>query len=131
VLLGACGDDDGEATGSSSGGDPTGSWVLAEGTGPSGPVPLVDGSPVTLEVDGTMAAGSAACNRYNATIESIDDGEFSVGPAASTMRLCVEPEVMASEAAYLAAFEAVEEYRVDGDVLVLTGPDTELRFDPA
>ena len=42
--------------------------------------------------------------------------------------LCHPAEVMASEAAYIFAIQRIDLAALDGEVLVLTGPEVELRF---
>jgi heat shock protein HslJ len=89
-------------------------------------VSLIIGTEITAMFgeDGTLA-GSAGCNRYNATYEaeaapSGAEGTISIGPAASTRKFCAEPEgTMDQEGLYLAALEMADVYRIDGDRLQL------------
>lgn len=109
--------------------DPTGDWVLTEGSSPDGPLVLVEASPVTLSIDGERWGGIAACNSYGGSVSldgdrvTIDDG------VAVTEMACLDEEVMALEGAYLAAFQATERVELRGEQLVLTGPDVELVYD--
>jgi len=128
LLLTACG------TSGASGGDGArtgdgldGTYVLEGGTGPSGQVPLVATAPVTLQIEGASWGGTSACNNYGAEVE-VDGDRVTLGSLAVTEMACVDAEVMASEQAYLAALQAVDEVSSEGDRLVLTGPDTELTF---
>jgi heat shock protein HslJ len=104
---------------SGSSGDPTGTWTLTSGSGAAGD------NPVTVEVEGSAASGQGPCNRYMGL--TLSDGDVT-GTAGSTQMAC-EEGVMAAETAYFAALEAVEGYEVDGDTLILTGPDVELTFE--
>lgn len=105
----------------------TGDWVLSAGTGiePSDEFPVT----LTFPVEKGLLAGSSACNRYNAA-PTFDGATFTLGPVASTRRMC-EPAAMKIEGTYLAALEDVDTATRDGDDLLLSGGDVELRFVPA
>ncbi len=101
-------------------------WVLVEGESPDGPVPLVDGWPITLVFDDTSFGGVAACNDYGAdasvsgtaiTIEGLGWNDVGCGEA-----------VIASEAAFFAAIQNVEAINLDGDELTLFGEASRLVF---
>jgi heat shock protein HslJ len=109
------------------GGELGGGWVLLEGEGPRGEVPVLDGAPVTLEIDGTDWAGTAACNHYGATVE-IDGGRVEVTQMIQTEMAC-EPDVMVSEEAYPASPAEVTAYERTGERLVLSGDGVRLVFD--
>jgi len=67
--------------------------------------------------DGTLS-GSAGCNDYNAPYEADDDGNISIGPAATTRKMCSEPEgIMEQESQYLAALGTAATYRLEADRL--------------
>jgi heat shock protein HslJ len=103
-----------------------GEWQLQAGTNQGQPIPIVAGSRVTLKVDGTQAGGSAACNLWGGTIEV--SGSSIVISALSMTEMACEEKLMASEAAYLAALPRITTAARDGNSLVLTGPQVELRF---
>ena len=68
--------------------------------------------------DGTMS-GNSSCNTYSGPYK-VDGQSIQIGPLASTMMACAEPEgVMEQEAAYLAALEQATNYKVEGDQLTL------------
>jgi heat shock protein HslJ len=126
LLLAGCGSAGsgaGEATGS-----PDGDWVLVEGTGPDGAIPIVEGSPPSLSIDGDEWGGSI-CNHYGSTVRR-DGDQVTIGDVARTEMACLEEGLMASEDAYLASYVQVERMVLDGDQLLLTGPAIELRYDP-
>ncbi len=102
------------------------SWVLAVGTGPSGDIPVLADWPITLTFDQSTLSGTAACNGYGADY-SVDGSDVSLGPVAHTEMAC-QPEVMRSEAAFIAALGDVRRAALLDDQLVLSGPDTELVF---
>jgi heat shock protein HslJ len=83
-------------------------------------VSALAGSEVTalFGEDGSLT-GSAGCNRYTASYQ-LDGDSLTVGPAASTMMMCPDPEgVMDQEAAYLKALETVASFELSGDRLTL------------
>ncbi len=123
IALAACG----------SGGDPAverpdGEWVLVEGEGPGGQVPIVDTQPVTLRIDDDELSGTAACNGYGGTAV-IDGRQLRLQEVFQTEMACEGEDVMASEAAYMEALREVSEHHRSGDELELRGPDVHLRFE--
>lgn len=107
--------------------DPAGPWLLTEGVADGQPVPIVDGTRITLEVDGTSVSGESACNQYFGQIV-VQGGVVRIDGLGGTEMGCEEP-VMASETAYLAALARVTAMQQDGDAMVLLGDGVELRFD--
>ena len=73
--------------------------------------------------DEGQVAGSAGCNNYTAVYEAAETDEentISIGPAASTMMECPDPEgIMEQEIAYLTALATANTYEVEGDELRL------------
>jgi heat shock protein HslJ len=123
IVLAACGDADPVAAGE----DVDGVWELVEGRGPDGPLPLVDGHPVTLNIEGSQLGGNA-CNHYGATLTR-DGNSVRIGELEATAMAC-EPAVMEVESAYFSALGDVDRVARDGDTLTLSGPSAELRFAP-
>jgi heat shock protein HslJ len=103
-----------------------GQWQLQAGTNQGQPVPIVAGSRITLNVDGTQIGGSAACNTYGGTIQV--GGSSVVISALSMTEMACQEDLMASEAAYLAALPRVTTVALNGNSLVLSGPQVELRY---
>jgi heat shock protein HslJ len=103
-----------------------GEWRLISGTQAGQPVPIVAGSRITLRVDGGTVGGSAACNTYSGTLE-IHGTTIAISALSMTEMACQE-DLMASEAAYLAALPRVTAAARSGDSLVLSGPGVELRY---
>jgi heat shock protein HslJ len=61
-----------------------------------------------------QVSGSAGCNNYFGSY--ITDGNaISIGPLASTRKMCADPEVMDQEAAFLVAMETAATYKITGD----------------
>lgn len=108
--------------------DATGTWRLEAGTTDGVAVPLVPEYPVTLIVKGSQIGGTSACNGYGAELV-VENGRTVVGAMSGTAMGC-EPEVMASEMAYIAALERVDAATNDGEALILSGPGVSLRFAP-
>lgn len=73
--------------------------------------------------DDGKVSGSAGCNDYTASYD-IEGNAITIGPAATTRKMCAEPEgVMEQESAYLAALQSAAAYQIEGDGLVLTSVD--------
>jgi heat shock protein HslJ len=105
-----------------------GQWQLQAGTNQGQPVPIVAGSRITLNIDGTQVGGSAACNSYGGTIQ-VSGSSVTISALSMTEMACQE-DLMASEAAYLAALPRVTTAARNGNSLVLSGPEVELRYMP-
>jgi heat shock protein HslJ len=103
-----------------------GEWLLQAGTNQGAAVPIVAGGKITLKIDGQQAGGSAACNLYGGTIK-VSGSSISISALSMTEMACQE-NLMASEAAYLAALPRVTTVARSGSSLVLSGPQVELRF---
>jgi len=125
LALGGCGTDDTD-TRSETAGVPllrehaeANDWALDADDS----TPAVEGAEgtVTLALQGDAASGQGPCNTYRATL-SIDGDDLAITDVGTTMRAC-EPPAMDAEATYISALEAVTTGDVDGDDLVLTGPD--------
>lgn len=68
--------------------------------------------------DGTMS-GNSSCNTYSGPYK-VDGQSIQIGPLASTMMACAQPEgLMEQEAAYLAALGKATNYKIEGDQLTL------------
>ena len=104
-----------------------GAWQLESGTLDGAPVPIEPGHRITFVAAGSGFSGTAACNGYGGLF-AVEAWALSVEQLNITEMLCHPTEVMASEAAYIFAIQRVDLAAVDGDVLVLTGPEVELRF---
>lgn len=103
-----------------------GEWQLQAGTNQGKAVPIVAGSRITLNVEGTQVGGSAACNTYGGSIK-LQGTSVAISALSMTEMACQE-NLMASEAAYLAALPRVTTATLSGNGLVLSGPDVELRY---
>ena len=127
LLLAACGAPGGSSTPGPGDEMVDGNWLLTAGRAPAGAVPIIEGHPITLTIGGTEVGGTAACNHYGGRLK-LRGGRVSLEDVSMTAMGC-EPEVVASEAAYLAALSGISDIRRDGDGLLLRGPGIELRFD--
>jgi heat shock protein HslJ len=94
------------------------SWGLVSYAGEGGSATEVpDGVTATaLFADGTVS-GSGGCNRFTGPYE-LDGDALSIGPLASTLMACVEPQGSV-EQAYLAALEQTAGYQTDASTLEL------------
>src|SRR5688572_152033 len=107
--------------------DASGSWVLRSGSGPNGQIRLVDDHRVTLTIHGDEVGGTSACNQYFGSI-AFSGNAIRITGVGSTEMAC-EPDVMETEAAFIAALMAVTRWGRDGDVLQLTGDGADLTFE--
>lgn len=129
LLLAGCGPASDRATG---GDDPRtradidGAWRLVDGRGPRAPIPTGEDIEITLELEGASIVGRAACNRYFADAVR-SSGRFHVRGVGSTEMAC-SAALMDAERLYLRALGAVESQRMEGNVLVLFGPQVELLY---
>jgi heat shock protein HslJ len=106
-----------------------GGWQLISGTSGGAEIPLVDGHRITLLVEEGQAGGVSACNHYFATL-TVDGETVMFTGLGGTDMACMPEEAMESEAAYLRALGTITTASRDTELLVLTGPDTELRYAP-
>jgi heat shock protein HslJ/LysM repeat protein len=108
------------------------SWtVIGYNNGKGGVVSVIIGTELTAVFgeDGTLS-GSAGCNNYTASYEADDDGNVSIGPAATTRMMCSEPEgIMEQESQYLAALETAATYNIEGERLQLRTAEGSLAAD--
>jgi heat shock protein HslJ len=111
---------------------PATSWtVIGYNNGRGGVVSVIIGTELTAVFgeDGTLS-GSAGCNNYTAAFEADNDGNISIGPAASTRMMCSEPEgIMDQEGEYLAALETAATYNIEGERLQLRTAEGSLAAD--
>ena len=87
-------------------------------------VGIIEGTTITAVFgeDGSLT-GSAGCNNYT-TSYTVDGDAITIGPAASTRKMCAEPEgVMEQEMAYLTALTTAATYSIQGDQLELRTAD--------
>ena len=106
---------------------PDGDWTLVSG------VPIVDGGPITLSIDGDDLGGRAACNTYGGTA-TISGDTIAIpadGPGGTFFmtEMGCEPSIQASESAFIDALFAVTNWVVTGDRLELTSATATLVFE--
>jgi len=105
------------------------SWIVEEIMIDSTPNSVVDGTVLTALFENGTVGGSAGCNSYNAAYQTNGDS-ITVGPAASTLIFCEQPEgTMEQEATYLSLLQSADRFNVDGDILTLSqGESVLIRF---
>lgn len=72
--------------------------------------------------------GFAGCNNYSAIAYPQPEQGIAVGPFALTNREC-DRATMASERSFLTALRAGQRWRIEGNVLTISGPGGELRLE--
>lgn len=110
------------------GDEPTGSWLLIEGEGPDGPVPILETHRITLDIEAGRVGGTAACNHYGGEA-TIDGSGITIHGISVTEMACDPPEAMESERLYLAALGDATAFERSGEELTLSGPGTLLAFE--
>ena len=102
-------------------------WVLTEGVVAGEEIVQPDDFEATLRADGDIVRGTAFCNGYGVGF-SLEGRRITFDQWEATAMACEVPGVMEAEEHFLEAFEEVETVARDGTALVLSGPDTSLRF---
>lgn len=105
-------------------------WVLVEGHGPDGDIPILEGHGISLSIagDGTWG-GTAACNAYGAAVQVSGD-TLEIEELFQTEMACEGEGVMDAEQRYLLTFALIDGFSVEGDRLTLHGEDgAELAFE--
>ena len=89
-------------------------------------VSVLPGTRITALFDKGQVSGSAGCNNYNGPYV-IDGNNISIGPLASTVMMCADPEgIMEQEVQYLSALGSVAKSQVIADRLELISESGEL-----
>jgi heat shock protein HslJ len=104
------------------------SWELINLDGDPIAGETMEGIAVTLEfISSTEAGGSGGCNNFGAEYSANTDGSIDFSNIFSTLMAC---EIGGNvEAAYFAALDVADHYRVDGQTLTITGNGHELVFE--
>ena len=120
----ACSADDGEPRV-----DVRGNWLLVAARTPEGALDLLGDGLVSLSFDRVSAGGRGPCNDYGSAYE-VDGDDFELtGHGIEQTLVGCEGDAGELESAYISALGDVDTVRRDGDTLVLSGQETELRFD--
>ena len=101
--------------------------VTAYNNGKQAVIGVLEGTTLTASFgkDGSMS-GNSGCNDFNGPYK-IDGDQITIGPLASTMKMCSDPAgVMDQEAQYLAALQSAANYQIEGNVLQLRTKDDAL-----
>ncbi len=100
------------------------SWdVINYNNGRQAVVSVMAGTQLTAVFgeDGQIS-GSAGCNNYFGPYTT-EGRNIEIGPLAATLRLCIEEELMAQEAEFLAALESAATFKITGDMLEMRTAD--------
>lgn len=85
----------------------------------------IAGTEVTLLLDGGTGSGSGGCNTYNGPYQAGEAQSLTIGPVASTKKMC-EQDISDQEQAYFVALDQVATYAIDGDQLTLSNEAGEM-----
>jgi putative lipoprotein len=95
-------------------------WRLVELSGRNMTQTPGRASTLRLVAEGRKAAGNAGCNRFGGTY-ALEGSGLRFSPLLSTKMYC--EGAMEREHAFLAALSATTGYRIEGNNLLLLGPD--------
>lgn len=91
---------------------------------------VVDGSTVTLKIEGGRVSGKAGCNGYGGPVE-IHGDRVKFGAIFSTKMACLSNGVMEQEQRYLNVLQSATRGEIRGDgVLIISGDGGALEFRP-
>lgn len=95
-------------------------WMVEELMIEGAPTAPIPGTELSAFFDDGELGGVAGCNTFFGGYE-IDADSIVIGPIASTMAFCGEPEgIMEQEVAYLTLLGQVDSFARDGDSLTLS-----------
>ncbi|MCX5931626.1 MAG: META domain-containing protein [Cyanobacteria bacterium] len=100
-------------------------WIVTGlNNGKQAVVSTLTGTTLSLELSSRgRLAGTAGCNRYNASAV-VGKGTIQVSPPAATRRICVRPRgVMEQEIQFLSALESASQWQIEANRLELRRPD--------
>ena len=138
ALLAACSTGTGSGSGAGAGGSdaatppasasPTGltetRWNLIELSGAPATRRGTERDPwIRFTAADGRAGGSTGCNSMGGPY-TLDGDRLAFGPMISTKMACIENNLMAQEARFLAVLDSVERYTVSADTLALYVPGT-------
>jgi heat shock protein HslJ len=72
--------------------------------------------------------GFGGCNTFSTTSYPLREQHFAVGPLALTKKQC-DKAVMEAERTYFIALRTAAQWDLEGTILVIKGPNGELRFE--
>lgn len=97
--------------------------IIGYNNGRGGVVSVILDTELTALFEEGTVSGSAGCNSYTASYK-LDRSSISIGPAATTRKMCNEPEgIMDQESEFLAALQSAVEFTIDGDRLDMFNAD--------
>jgi heat shock protein HslJ len=73
--------------------------------------PVVEGTEISMGISEDRIGGFAGCNNYSGAYE-IEGNNIKIGPLASTMMMCLDPDIMEQEQLYLAAVGSATSYKI-------------------
>ena len=94
------------------------------------------GKGLTLFVESEVVSGAAfakgfgGCNEWRSWFDTVEGTEVSFSNFTDSERDCFNKQRMQIEKDYLAALAKVKEFRLEGEMLSLTGDGVTLRLSP-
>lgn len=100
-------------------------WQLVSYGMGDAPTPVIDGSSVTLTLNGKgQALGNGGCNSYSAAA-TLDGDTLTLSNVAGTKMACADAAVTQQESAFFTALASVTRYTLSGDTLTLWTDDNQ------
>lgn len=93
-------------------------WKLLFWTESNSMIDVAADSEVSLNFTGDRLSGTGGCNRLVGSYK-INDNKLEMSPLASTSMAC-EPELMTQESHFMQALQGIQEFRINGENLVIT-----------
>jgi heat shock protein HslJ len=98
-------------------------WVLTAFLSRDTAASALNGTEITLRLEGGKVSGTAGCNSYTGSY-TLQDGTVAFGPMASTRMYCQDPAgVMDQEGQYLDLLQRATSFGLDGSTLTLSTAD--------
>jgi heat shock protein HslJ len=117
LVLTACGD--------SSAADVEGNWQLVSGNADGVAIEPEAANPLTIEFEAETFSGHGGCNAYSGSYTQ-DGSTIDLSEIAITQMAC---EALDLETLFTSALSNVDTASVDGGMLTLSGPNSELVFE--
>src|SRR5690606_22453890 len=105
---------------------PYGEWLLVEAKDSGSKVSIV--AEVELQIAHGIVSGQI-CNGFGSEAEvDIASGTLQIGNVAQTLMMCSDENIMTMENWFTPILSSLDRFSFDGDQLVLSGEERELRF---
>lgn len=93
-------------------------------------VPVVEGSAVTLRLDGSKVSGNSGCNSYSGTFQRLSDQRLRFSPISQTRLACTSEALNEQERRFTTILPQVVGYSFypDGSLSLISADGRAIRF---